>query len=112
MSEPKASERGSSLIGKKLHYRGIQSLFLTKPQGILVIRDSKIWDAQWTRKELWLLSANGRFGMRSRLARNCGYARMDLECAVYYHVLSSYIDFQLQFELFAISLKQTNNRSY
>ena len=61
------------------------------------MRDSKIWDAQWTRKELWL-SANGRFGMRSRLARNCGYVRMgDLECAVDYHVLSSYTDFQLQF---------------
>ena len=34
------------------------------------MRDSKIWDAQRTRKELWL-SANGRFGTRSRLARNC-----------------------------------------
>ena len=52
---PEASERGNSLMGKKLHYRGIQSLFLTK------------------RKELWL-SANGRFRMRSRFARNCGYA--------------------------------------
>ena len=62
------------------------------------MRDSKIWDAQWTRKEFWL-SANGRFGMGSRLARNCGYARMgDLESAVDYHVLSSYTDFQLQFE--------------
>ena len=62
------------------------------------MRDSKIWDAQWTRKELWL-SANGRFGMRSRLARNCGYARMgDLVYAVDYHVLSSHTDFQLQFE--------------
>ena len=62
------------------------------------MRDSKIWDAQRTRKELWL-SANARFGMRSRLARNCGYARMgDLVCALDYHVLSSYTDFQLQFE--------------
>ena len=80
VSEPEASERGSSLIGKKLHDRGIQSLFLTK------------------RKELWL-SANGRFRMRSRLARNCGYAGMGyLECAVDYHVLSSFTDFQMQFE--------------
>ena len=83
VSDPEASERGSSLIGEKIHYRGIQSLFLTK------------------RKELWL-SANGKCGMRSRLARNCGYARRgDLECAVDlldYHVLSSYTDFQLQFE--------------
>ena len=62
------------------------------------MRDSKIWDAQWTRKEFWL-SANGRFGTRSSLARNCGHARMgDLECAEDYHVLSSYTDFQLQFE--------------
>ena len=37
--------------------------------------------------------------MRSRLARNCGYAEMgDLEGAVDCHVLSSYTDFQLQFE--------------
>ena len=27
VSEPEANERGSSLIGKNLHYRGIQSLF-------------------------------------------------------------------------------------
>ena len=53
VSEPEASERGSSLIGKKLHYRGIQSLFLTK------------------RKELWLCAAQ-RFRMRNGLARNCG----------------------------------------
>ena len=80
MSEPEASEQGSSLIGKKLHYRGIQSFFLTK------------------RKELWF-SANGRFRMRSRLARNCGYVGMeDLDVAVDYRVLSSYTDFQLQFE--------------
>ena len=80
VSEPEANERGSPLIGKKLHYRGIQSLFLVK------------------RKELWLC-ANEIFRMHSRLARNCGYAGMeDLECSVDYHVLSSYTDFQLQFE--------------
>ena len=62
------------------------------------MRDSKIQDAQWTRKEL-RLSAHGRFRMRSRLARNCGYAGMgDLECQVNYHVPSSHTDFQLQFE--------------
>ena len=32
------------------------------------MRDLKIWDAQWTRKEFWL-SVNGRFGMRSGLPR-------------------------------------------
>ena len=45
-SEPEANERGSSLICIRLHYRGLQSLFLTK------------------RKELWLC-ASGRFRMRS-----------------------------------------------
>ena len=45
-SEPEANERGSSLISRRLHYRGLQSLFLTK------------------RKELWLC-ASGRFRMRS-----------------------------------------------
>ena len=29
-SEPEANERGSSLISRRLHYRGLQSLFLTK----------------------------------------------------------------------------------
>ena len=45
-SEPEASERGSSLISRRLHYRGLQSLFPTK------------------RKEL-CLCAKGRFRMRS-----------------------------------------------
>ena len=54
-SEPEANERGSSLISRRLHYRGLQSLFLTK------------------RKELWLY-ASGRFRMRS--GGNCGYALM------------------------------------
>ena len=45
-SEPEVNERVSSLISRRLHYRGLQSLFLTKP------------------KELWLC-ASGRFRMRS-----------------------------------------------
>ena len=53
-SEPEANERGSSLIDKKLLYRGLKSLFLTK------------------REELWLW-ANGGFRMRSGIARDCGY---------------------------------------
>ena len=61
-SEPEANERGSSLISRRLHYRGLQSLFLTK------------------RKGLWLC-ANERCALIC--ARNCGYARMeDLGCAV------------------------------
>ena len=39
VSEPEASERGSSLIGIKLHYWGIQSLFSYQTQGIVVMRD-------------------------------------------------------------------------
>ena len=49
-SEPEANERDSSIIGRRLHYRGLQSLFLTKP------------------KELWLC-ANGRFRMRSGMPK-------------------------------------------
>ena len=49
-SEPEANERGSSLISRRLHYRGLQSLFLTK------------------RKELWLC-ANGTFRMRSGMRK-------------------------------------------
>ena len=45
-SEPEANKRGSSLISRRLHYRGLQLLFPTK------------------RKELWLC-ANGRFRMRN-----------------------------------------------
>ena len=64
VSEPEASEQGSSLIGKKLHYRGIQSLFLAKC------------------KESWLC-ANERFRIRNGIARNCGYVWIeDLGCAV------------------------------
>ena len=49
-SEPEANERGSSLISRRLHYRGLQSLFLSKC------------------KELWLC-ANGRFRMRSGMGK-------------------------------------------
>ena len=49
-SEPEANERGSSLIVRRLLYRGFQSLFVTK------------------REELWLW-ANGRFRMRSGMAQ-------------------------------------------
>ena len=47
---PEANERGSSLIGIRLHYRVLQRLFLTK------------------RKKLWL-RANGRFRMRNGMAQ-------------------------------------------
>ena len=64
-SEPEANERGSSLISRRLHYRGLQSLFLTK------------------RKELWLC-ANRRFRMRSGMRKElwlCAIGNI-LGCAV------------------------------
>ena len=64
-SEPEANERGSSLISRRLLYRGLQSLFLTK------------------RKELWLC-ANGRFRMRSGMRKElwlCATGNI-LGCAV------------------------------
>ena len=64
-SEPEVNERGSSLISRRLHYRGLQSLFLTK------------------REELWLC-ANGRFRMRSGMRKElwlCANGNI-LGCAV------------------------------
>ena len=64
-SEPEANERGSSLISRRLHYRGFQSLFLTK------------------RKEFWLC-AIGRFRMRSGMHKElwlCANGNI-LGCAV------------------------------
>ena len=65
VSEPEANERGSSLISRRLHCRGLQSLFLSK------------------RKELWLC-ANGRFRMRSGMLEElwlCANGKI-LGCAV------------------------------
>ena len=64
-SVPGANERGSSLISRRLHYRDLQSLFLTK------------------RKELWLC-AIGRFKMRSGMRKElwlCANGNI-LGCAV------------------------------
>ena len=65
-SEPEAYERGSSLISRRLHYRGLQSLFVTK------------------RKELWLC-ANGRVRMRSGMPQGIVVMHEweDLGCAAY-----------------------------
>ena len=67
-SEPEANERGSSLISRRLHYRGLQSLFLTK------------------RKELWL-ARMGRFRMHSGMPQGIVAMREweDLGCAVTWH---------------------------
>ena len=65
-SEPEANKRGSSLISRRLHYRGLQSLFRTK------------------RKELWLC-ASGRFRMRRGMSQGIVVMRKweDLGCAAY-----------------------------
>ena len=54
-SEPEANERGSSLIDRRLPYRGLKSLILTKCE------------------ELWLW-ANGGFRMCSGIEGDCCYA--------------------------------------
>ena len=65
-SEPEAYERGSTLISRRLHFWGLQSLFLTKC------------------KELWLC-ASGRFRMRSGRPQGIVVMREweDLGCAAY-----------------------------
>ena len=63
-SELEANERGSSLISRILHYRGLQSLFLTKRK-----------DCGYARME--------DLGCTVVRATNYGYVRMkDLGCAV------------------------------
>ena len=65
-SVPEANERGNSLISRRLYYRGLQSLFLTK------------------RKELWLC-ASGRFRVCSCVPQGIVVMREweDLGCAAY-----------------------------
>ena len=65
-NEPEVNERGSSLISIRLHYSGLQSLFLTKC------------------KELWLC-ASGRFRMHSGMPQGIVVMREweDLGCAAY-----------------------------
>ena len=62
-SDPEANERVTSLISRRLHFRGLQSLFLTE------------------RKELWLCT-NGRFRMRSGMPQGIVVIREweDLGC--------------------------------
>ena len=79
-SEPEANERGSSLINRRLHYRGLQSLFLTKRKELWLCANGRFR----MRKELWLC-ANGRFRMRSGMPQGNVVMREweDLGCAAY-----------------------------
>ena len=59
-SEPEANERGSSLISRRLHYRGLQSLFFFLPNA------RNFGYAQME-----------HLGCAVVCARNCGYARTE-----------------------------------
>ena len=52
-SEPEENERGSSLISRRLHYRGLQSLFLTKRKGLWLCANKSLRMRNGMRKELW-----------------------------------------------------------
>ena len=58
VSEPEANERGSSLISRRLHYRGLRSLFLTKRKELCLCANGRFRMRSGMRKELWLC-ANG-----------------------------------------------------
>ena len=58
-SKPEANERGSSLISRRLHYRGLQSLFLTKRKELWLCTSGRFRMRSGMRKELWLC-ANGK----------------------------------------------------
>ena len=87
-SEPEANERGSSLISRRLHYRGLQSLFFTKREELWLCANRRFRMRSGIRKELWLCT-NGKIkDVQWYGARSCGYAPMDdVGCAVN-HVLS------------------------
>ena len=57
-SEPEANLRGSSLISRRLHSRGLQSLFLTKRKELRLCANGRFRMRIGMRKELWLC-ANG-----------------------------------------------------
>ena len=57
-SEPEANERGSSLISRRLLYRGLQSLFFTKRKELWLCANGRSRMCSGMRKELWLC-ANG-----------------------------------------------------
>ena len=83
-SEPEANERGSSLFSRRLHYRGLQSLFLTKRKGLWICANESLRMRSDMRKKLWLC-ANGRFRMRGGMPQEIVvmYEWADLGCAEY-----------------------------
>ena len=83
-SEPEANELGSSLISRRLHYRGLQSLFLTKRKGLWLCANESLRMRSDMRKKLWLC-ANGRFRMRIGMPQEIVVMQEweDLGCAAY-----------------------------
>ena len=61
-SEPEANKRGSSLISRRLHYRGLQSLFLTKRKELWLCANWRVRMRSGMRKELWLCANGNIFG--------------------------------------------------
>ena len=53
-SEPEANERGSSLIGIRLHNTGLKSLFLLNARNCGYAQMEDLGCAMVWRKELWL----------------------------------------------------------
>ena len=84
VSEPEANEQGSSLISRRLHYRGLQSLFLTKRKGLWLCANGTFRMRSGMCKELWFC-ANGRFTMRSGMPQGIVVMHEweDLGCAAY-----------------------------
>ena len=84
VSEPEANERGSSLISRRLHHRGLQPLFLTKRKELWLCRNGRFRMRSGMCKELWL-SANGRFRMRIGMPQGIVFISEwdDLGCAAY-----------------------------
>ena len=58
-SEPEANERGSYLISRRLHYKDLQSFFLTKRKELWFCPNGRFRMRSGMRKELWLC-ANGK----------------------------------------------------
>ena len=66
-SEPEANERGSSLISRRLHYRGLQSLFLTKHKGLWLCASGRFRMRSGMPQGIVVMHKMGRFRMRSIL---------------------------------------------
>ena len=83
-SEPEANQRSSSLISRRLNYKGLQSLFLTKRKELWLCANGRFTLRSGMCKELWFC-ANERFRMRSGMSQGIVVVREweDLGFAAY-----------------------------